>query len=246
MDNEAFLNDLSQKLRTLYYDTSSIALDKLVNIFIQLLDYHAPIKRKRVRGNQNRFMNKDLSKAIMKRSQLKSKYLKNKTPLNRLNYKKQRNLCVKLRDKAIKADFSKSFSNIRTNSKPFYDIMKPYLTNKGALCASDISLMENGNIITDDKDISNIFVEYYTNIVKYSSGESPEIIADTLAPGTNVDTIIESIIFHYANHPSIQSIHQNINLTNTFKFRLVTEKEVLELLSFRTFKVYEPQKGHRY
>ena len=67
--------------------------------------------------------------------------------INRQNYKKQRNHCVKLRDKAIKNDFDKAFSNIKLNSKPFYDIIKPYLTNKGALCGTDINLIENATLL---------------------------------------------------------------------------------------------------
>ena len=89
-------------------------------------------------------MNRDLSKAIMKRSQLKSKYLKNKNNLNRNNFKKQRNLCVKLRDKAIKTDFQNTTANLKSDSKPFYDLIKPYMTNKGALSNDDIILFEKG------------------------------------------------------------------------------------------------------
>ena len=55
----------------------------------------------------------------MVRSALKSKYLKNPTPENRQVYKKQRNLCVTLKRKAIKADFTKVTSTFKTNSKPF-------------------------------------------------------------------------------------------------------------------------------
>ncbi len=38
---------------------------------------------------------------------------------------------------------------IKSNSKPFYNIIKP-LTNKGALCCTDISLIEDETIITND------------------------------------------------------------------------------------------------
>ena len=164
-------------------------------------------------------MNKELSKAIMKRSKLKSKYLKNKTPANREDFKKQRNLCVKLRDKAIKEDFEKAFSGVNTNSKPFYDIMKPYLTNKGACCDSDIILLENDNIITEDESIANIFVEYYTNIIKHTTGIPPMNLEDNLPPGTNTEIVIEKIINHYASHSSIKSIKDNLNNTETFKFK---------------------------
>ena len=126
--------------------------------------------------------------------------------INRQNYKKQRNHCVKLRDKAIKNDFDKAFSNIKSNSKPFYDLIKPYLTNKGALCSTDINLIENGKIVTDDVELGNIFNDYYTNIVYYSSGCPPANIADTLPSGTKSEIIIEQIIEEFKDHPSIKCI----------------------------------------
>ena len=42
------------------------------------LNRHAPIKKKLVRVNEVPYMTKVLTKAIMKRSELESKYLKNK------------------------------------------------------------------------------------------------------------------------------------------------------------------------
>ena len=43
-----------------------------LNIFIEILNKHAPMKQKYVRANQGRFMTKDLYKAIMKRSRLRT------------------------------------------------------------------------------------------------------------------------------------------------------------------------------
>ena len=50
-------------------------------------------------------MNKEISKTIMRMSQLKTKYNKSKREADRNAYKKQRNLCVKLRRKAVKQYF---------------------------------------------------------------------------------------------------------------------------------------------
>ena len=105
-------------------------------------------------------MYKSLSKAIMERSKLKSKYLKNKNNTNQANYKKQRNFCVKLRDQTIKNDFDKAFTDMKSNNKPVYTIMKPYLTNKGALTTTDINLIENENIIINESEIANIFNDH--------------------------------------------------------------------------------------
>ena len=57
-------------------------LDKLQQTFINVLDKHALMKHKYTRANQAPFMNKFLQKAVMNRSRLKNKYLRNKTSEN--------------------------------------------------------------------------------------------------------------------------------------------------------------------
>ena len=41
-----------------------------------------PIKQKHIRGNQSPFMNKDIGKAIMTKTRLRNKFLKEATPMN--------------------------------------------------------------------------------------------------------------------------------------------------------------------
>ena len=55
-----------------------------------------------LRANHVPYMTKALRKAIMKRSELESKYVKNKTNENLKSYKKQRNFCSKLYKKERK------------------------------------------------------------------------------------------------------------------------------------------------
>ena len=65
-------------------------------IFLEILNIHAPIKNKLLRANHVPYKTKALRKTIMKRSELESKYIKNKTSENLKSYKKQRNICSKL------------------------------------------------------------------------------------------------------------------------------------------------------
>ena len=65
-------------------------------IFLKVLDKHAPVKKKVVRANDKPFMTKALSRAIMRRSSLRNKFLKYKTPDLDRAYKKQRNYTNKL------------------------------------------------------------------------------------------------------------------------------------------------------
>ena len=71
------------------YDT----FDSMVK---NVLNEHAPIKRKYIRANDGPFVTKALRKAIMLRSKLRNRYNKNRTEENERGFKKQRNWCVKL------------------------------------------------------------------------------------------------------------------------------------------------------
>ena len=46
------------------------------SVFLNLLNKHTPLKKKFVRGNQATYMTKQLRKAIMRLSELESKFLK--------------------------------------------------------------------------------------------------------------------------------------------------------------------------
>ena len=209
-------------------DTNS-SYDSLLDTFVKCLDKYAPLKKKIIRGNQSSFMNKTLRKAIMKRSSLKSKYNKNKNKLNRDNFKKQRNLCVSLRKKAIKADFSKACTNLSKSSKDFFSKIKPYMTEKGALSNSDISLKENETLVSNEEELVEIFNDFYINIIEHSSGIPATDITDRLIT-QNKNEVIDSIIHEYKNHPSIIKIKESGFVSNNFSFKEVTEDEVYNIL----------------
>ena len=65
--------------------------------FLETIDKHAPLKKKFIRGNRARFINRDFQKAIYTRIRLKNKYWRDPSRENELACKKQRNLCVSIR-----------------------------------------------------------------------------------------------------------------------------------------------------
>ena len=65
-----------------------------------------------LRANQGKFMTKGLHKAILKRSRLRNKFLRNRTETSRKEYKKQKKICVNLLKKAKKDHFA----NLDVNS----------------------------------------------------------------------------------------------------------------------------------
>ena len=61
-----------------------------------MLNKHALLRKKFLRANHAPYITKTLRKAIMRRSQLETKYLKTKTRTDLKLYKKHKNFCSKL------------------------------------------------------------------------------------------------------------------------------------------------------
>ena len=98
------------------------------------------------------------------RSQLKAKYNNAKQEADRNAYKKQWNLCVKLRWKAVKQYFVNKCQSGITSNKNFSKTAKPSISNKTSRVKSDIILIENNNIIKDSENVANTLNEYFINI----------------------------------------------------------------------------------
>ena len=137
---DAFLNDV----RDLGSQPSDNDPDHfyccLTNRFRSLVDKHAPLKTKILRGNTAPFMNKDLQKAIYIRSNLKKKFNKLGTRESELKYKKQRNKCVSLRKKAIKGHFKKATEKGVVSNRDFWNLVEPFLSNKGGYRGTTLHL----------------------------------------------------------------------------------------------------------
>ena len=89
-----------------------------------------PLKKKFLRANHAPYMTKTLRKAIVRRSQLQTKYFKNKSQNDYLAFKKQRNFCSKLYKKERKNYYnSLDIKNI-TDNKQFWKTIKPFLSEK--------------------------------------------------------------------------------------------------------------------
>ena len=64
--------------------------ERFSNTFIAIVNEHAPLKEKVVKGNNATFMTKELRKAIMNRSRLKRKYQVGSSRENFKNLKKKK------------------------------------------------------------------------------------------------------------------------------------------------------------
>ena len=77
----------------------------------------------------------------------------------------------------MKNHFKEATRNGTLSNKEFWDLVKPFLLNKGGLLSSDISLVKNNTVVTDDKELTEILNYHYVNIVEKSSGKKPVNLA---------------------------------------------------------------------
>jgi len=222
-DEQAFKLELDHSLKQINFDQDSNDFNKFLAVFESIVERHAPMKTKVIRGNDAPFVTSALRREIKQRSRLRNKARKENTAASKRAYCSQRNKCTKLRRENINAYLKKGISMGR-NSKSYWKTINPFLTNKGTHGNEDYILEENDVLVKDPNAIGEIFIDYYTNIVEQATGIPPVNI-----PLSEHEDLIDTILSHYENHSSILAI-QNMNINSTFKLTPANDKDIEEIM----------------
>ena len=67
-------------------------------------------------------------------------------------------------------------------NKKFWGTITPFLTNKGCISDDFVSIEKDGELISNEKELVEIFNENYINIVEKSSGKKPSSPRNCLNP----------------------------------------------------------------
>ena len=194
------------------------------NIFLSTLNLHAPFKKKFIRANHAPYMTKSLRKAIMRRSQLLTKYRKSKDKSDHARYKKQRNYVSKMYKREKKSFYKNlDLKNILDN-KTFWKYMKPLFSDKTE-CISKISLVDGNEIISEDYKLAETFNTFFKEAVNKLDIQGNIDITDPVDPLHFKDPV-NIAIEKYKNHPSILKIKEMVTTGNEFNFSEISLKEV--------------------
>ena len=164
-------------------------------------------------------MTKHQRRIIMNRSRSKNIFFKNKTVENWERYRKLRNECVKLTKKAKSEYFKNINLNILNDNKTFWKTIKPIFSDKNK--THKILLVENGEIISDNKKMTEIFNDHFTNIIKKLNIPDINFKDQSVNPSIISTDPIDSIIQTYDKRPSILKIRGYIDQTKIFSFHKV-------------------------
>ena len=109
-------------------------------------------------------MNKVISEEVMDRTKLTNKFLKNRSAENKLACNIQRNYCVPLKLKSKKDYYNNLDNRNVTDSKLFWKTTKLFFSGNDPM-RHKITLIENGKIIGNNKEISKFFNNFFSSIV---------------------------------------------------------------------------------
>ena len=76
------------------------------------------------------------------------------------------------------------------------------MTDKGHCKTEDHMLEENDDLIKDDKNISNLFNNFFVDIIERSTGKKPTAFGKYKS--------LEEIVLTYKDHPRIKSIKEQL------------------------------------
>ena len=139
------------------------------NVYLNILNKHAPIKTKVIRGNQAPYITKAYATAVNEKIWIKNKILKR---FNIKKFRKQKNFCSKLK-KERKKYLDKLDIKLVTDNKKLWNTIKSFLNHKVPK-SSKITLVKEDEIISANKDIAQKFDKLYKTAVS-----SPNIQCDS-------------------------------------------------------------------
>ena len=217
--------NFNDELKFVFSKENIDSCTKFNQTFLNVLNKHAPLKKKQLRANHASYVSKSMRNAIMRRSYLENVYFKMRTDKSLRAYKKQKNYCSRPYKKERKKFFNKLNPSFVNDNKSFWKTIKPFFSSKGS-CGSNIKLVEKDEILQDDKKTAEELNAFFKNAVStLDINENFSIINEDFQ---NFDDPVYRAIEMYKYHPSIILINQKIGNQKKFSFESVALSDVVK------------------
>ena len=188
------------------------------HLISDVVNEHAPLKMKYIKGNNAPHMNSELKHLMYKKRMSQNAYWKKKGDIKLWEtYRKDRNEFVK-KSRLSRQEYFRIRCQKGAQDKGFWHTIKPYITDK-VNNQDDIMLKEGDDIIINENDIVNVFNDYFKSITEHIGNND-------LTDIPNVGNIKEK----YSDHPSIKLINDNCN-SDEIGLDLLTVDQVHKMLS---------------
>ena len=192
----------------------------VTQLYSEVLNDHAPEKKRVIKSTQVPYMNSELRKQMYRRSMARNKYLRSRDHHTWDAYTAERNKTTNMRRQAIRSYFVQKCTNM-SRPNDFWDCVKP-LMSAGSKHRQDIILQEDQHIITDHGEVCEILNKFFTSVASDIGGDDGVDLTS--------EDWWETIQSRHQHHPSVTKIADTHPAATTFKFRHVTHDEVLRYL----------------
>ena len=192
---------------------------RFYSIFLNLLNFQAPPKKKILRDNNNPFKTKTLRKAIAIRSRLKNCFNKTRSD-ERWHPTKHWGTFVRIVKKDWKRLFFKRKPKHLSDNKYFWQTIKPYFSDKGN-SLTNLLFQKKDCIVSNDRKLSEIAKTRFIGITK-TLDLKPSIITTN----KSVSKIAET----FKDCPSTKKILSLRREKCQFKFHSANENEVTNVI----------------
>ena len=118
----------------------------------------------------------------MTRSRLRNRYNKLRSDENWKAFKKQRNKCVKLLCEAKTSYYGNLNLKLLTDNRKFWSTVKPLFSDK-IQTSTAITLLENDDLINDNRVVANTFNDYF---VRITDSLNIPVVSENLTPNNQI------------------------------------------------------------
>ena len=220
-------NDFKNELQSVFNEGDCSSYELFEKNFIEILEKHAPMKSKTLRSNEAPYMTKALRKAMMKRTELATKYGKSRNPDDYKHFRKHRNYVNRLYKKERRNYFNSLNKNDVNDVKKFWKVWKPLISDNYK-AQNKITLVKDDNIITEGKEVAGEFKQQFSNAVDELNIDFQwQATVDVTGLSDPIDKILQT----YKDHPSIRKINEHIQTPDPIEFNEVSEEQVLDLIA---------------
>ena len=138
------------------------------------------------------------------------------------NYRKQRNYVVNLNNKAKRSFFNNVIPQ-DTKSKNFWEACKPLFSTNSYTGEERILIVEDNNIITNNRNTATIFNEYFNNITR-------DLNIPILSNTSSLSDPVLNATEKYSNHPSILKIKEQNQIPINFEFSDILPEDTMKII----------------
>ena len=110
-----------------------------------------------------------------------------------------------------------------TDNRKFWRTVKPLFSDK-IQTSTAITLLENNELVNDNRAVANIFNDYFVSIT--DSLDIPTV-SENLTPTYEIRDPLDIALTKYESHPSIKLIKERVQVEHTFEFEHVSLQEVM-------------------